>query len=194
MEFYRDFASDLPEDLNVWMVLRKAPPLPFLPEEVHGTDVVLLAAFYAGDMVDGERAVKPLRDFGDPIADVIGPHPFTGWQAAFDPLLTPGSRNYWKSHNFTELPDGLIDAALDYAERLPSDQTEIFFGRLGGAVSQVAPDASAPYATGGVYVNFVPDGESPLAEAYGPNYERLVELKRKYDPNNLFRLNQNIVP
>ena len=55
-------------------------------------------------------------------------------------------------------------------------------------------DASAPYTTGGVYVNFVPDGESPLAEAYGPNYERLVELKRKYDPNNLFRLNQNIVP
>jgi len=231
MRFYRDFASDLPEDLNVWIVLRKAPPLPFLPEEVHGTDIVILAAFYAGDMVDGERAVKPLRDFGDPIADVIGPHPFTGWQTAFDPLLTPGARNYWKSHNFTELPDGLIDTALDYAGRLPSDQTEIFFGRLGGAVNDVAPDAtayphrdaeyvmnvharwetaaedekcvawareyfdaSAPYATGGVYVNFVPDGESPLAEAYGPNYERLVQLKRKYDPNNLFRLNQNIVP
>jgi hypothetical protein len=146
-------------------------------------------------------------------------------------LLTPGARNYWKSHNFTELQDGLIDAALDYAGRLPSDQTEIFFGRLGGAVNDVAPDAtayphrdaeyvmnvharwdsaaedekcvawareyfdaSAPFATGGVYVNFVPDGECPLAEAYGPNYERLVQVKRKYDPNNLFRLNQNIAP
>jgi FAD/FMN-containing dehydrogenase len=229
--FYRDFAADLPEDLNVWIVLRKAPPLPFLPEEVHGTEIVILAAFYAGDMVDGERAVKPVRDFGDPIADVIGPHPFTGWQTAFDPLLTPGARNYWKSHNFIDLPDDLIDTALDYTGRLPSDQTEIFFGRLGGAVNEVAPDAtayphrdaeyvmnvharwetpaedekcvawareyfdaSAPYATGGVYVNFVPDGESPLAAAYGDNYQRLVELKRKYDPTNLFRLNQNIAP
>ena len=229
--YYRDFAADLPADLNVWVVLRKAPPLPFLPEEVHGTEVLILAAFYSGDMAEGERLLQPLRDFGNPIADVIGPHPFTGWQTAFDPLLTPGARNYWKSHNFIELPDGLIDTAIDYTGRLPSDQTEIFFGRLGGAVNEIAPDATAyphrdaeyvmnvharwdspaddddciawsrsyfndtaRYATGGVYVNFVPDGEAPIDAAYGPNYDRLVALKRKYDPDNLFRLNQNIAP
>ena len=50
------------------------------------------------------------------------------------------------------------------------------------------------YATGGVYVNFVPDGEAPIDAEYGPNYDRLVELKRKYDPQNLFRCNQNIAP
>jgi len=228
---YREFASDLPKDLNVWLVMRKAPPLPFLPEEVHGKEVVILAAFHAGDMKEGERLLQPLRKIGNPIADVIGPHPFTGWQAAFDPLLTPGARNYWKSHNFTELSDGLVDTALDYLGRLPSDQTEIFFGRLGGAVNEVAPEATAyphrdaeyvmnvharwedtsddskcikwsrdyfeataPYATGGVYVNFVPEGEAPIEAAYGPNYERLLALKRKYDPRNLFRLNQNIAP
>jgi FAD/FMN-containing dehydrogenase len=228
---YRDFASNMPEDLNVWLVLRKAPPLPFLPEEVHGKEVVILAAFYAGDMKEGEHLLQPLREVGNPIADVIGPHPFTGWQTAFDPLLTPGARNYWKSHNFTEMSDGLIDTALDYLGRLPSDQTEIFFGRLGGAVNEVAPDATAyphrdaeyvmnvharweetrddsaciewsrdyfeatePYATGGVYVNFVPEGEEPIEAAYGPNYERLLKVKRKYDPKNLFRLNQNIAP
>jgi FAD/FMN-containing dehydrogenase len=228
---YRDFASNMPEDLNVWLVLRKAPPLPFLPEEVHGKEVVILAAFYAGNMKEGEHLLQPLREVGNPIADVIGPHPFTGWQTAFDPLLTPGARNYWKSHNFTEMSDGLIDTALDYLGRLPSDQTEIFFGRLGGAVNEVAPDATAyphrdaeyvmnvharweetrddsaciewsrdyfeatePYATGGVYVNFVPEGEAPIEAAYGPNYERLLEVKRKYDPKNLFRLNQNIAP
>lgn len=231
VRYYRDFASDLPADLNVWLVLRKAPPMPFLPPEVHGTEVVILAAFYSGEMSEGERLLKPLRDYGNPIADVIGPHPFTGWQAAFDPLLTPGARNYWKSHNFIELSDGLLDTALDYTARLPSDQTEIFFGRLGGAVNEVAPEATAyphrdaeyvmnvharwedpaddqaciawarsyfndteKYATGGVYVNFVPDGEAPIDAAYGPNYERLVALKRKYDPKNLFRLNQNIAP
>lgn len=231
VRYYRDFAADLPVDLNVWLIFRKAPPLPFLPDEVQGTEVVILAAFYAGDMKQGERLLQPLRDFGHPIADAIGPHPFTGWEAAFDPLLTPGARNYWKSHNFIELSDGLIDTAIDYTGRLPSDQTEIFFGRLGGAINEVAPDATAyphrdaeyvmnvharwespsdddkcmtwarnyfddtaQYATGGVYVNFVPDGEAPIAAAYGPNYDRLVALKRKYDPQNLFRLNQNIAP
>ena len=231
MRYYREFAADMPADLNVWAVLRKAPPMPFLPEEVHGTEVVILAAFYSGDMLEGERLLKPLREYGNPIADVIGPHTFVGWQTAFDPLLTPGSRNYWKSHNFLELSDGLIDTALDYLGRLPSDQTEIFFGGLGGVVNQVPSDATAyphrdpeyvmnvhtrwespdddetciawarsyfddtaKYSTGGVYVNFVPDGEAPIAAAYGANYDRLVALKRKYDPDNLFRNNQNIAP
>jgi FAD/FMN-containing dehydrogenase len=231
LRYYRDFGADIPVDLNVWMVLRKAPPLPFLPEKVHGKEVVILAAFYAGDMEQGERLLKPLRQFGKPIADVIGPHPYTGWQSAFDPLLTPGARNYWKSHNFTELSDGLIDTVIDYVGRLPSDQTEIFFGRVGGVVNDVAPEAtayphrdaeyvmnvharwesasedevcirwardyfndSAPYASGGVYVNFIPEGEVEVEAAYGPNYDRLLALKRKYDPNNLFRMNQNIAP
>ena len=231
VRFYREYAADLPADLNVWLVLRKAPPMPFLPPEVHGTEVAILAAFWSGDLDAGERLLKPLREYGTPIADVISPHAYTAWQTAFDPLLTPGVRNYWKSHNFLELSDGLVDAALDYTARLPSDQTEIFFGRLGGAVNQVPSDATAyphrdaeyvmnvharwedprdddacmswarsyfsdteKYATGGVYVNFVPDGEAPIDAAYGANYDRLVELKRKYDPTNLFRFNQNIVP
>jgi len=231
VRYYRDYAADMPADLNVWIVLRKAPPMPFLPPEVHGKEVVILAAFYSGEMSEGERLLRPLREYGEPIADVIGPHPFTGWQTAFDPLLTPGARNYWKSHNFVELSDGLLDTALEYTARLPSDQTEIFFGRLGGRVNEIAEDATAyphrdaeyvmnvharwdhpseddaciawareyfdataPFATGGVYVNFVPDGEAPIDAAYGPNYDRLVALKRKYDPKNLFRFNQNIAP
>jgi FAD/FMN-containing dehydrogenase len=231
LRYYQDFGADLPADVSVWMVLRKAPPLPFLPEKVHGKEVVILAAFCAGDMERGERLLKPLRQFGKPIADVIGPHPYTGWQSAFDALLTPGARNYWKSHNFTELSDGLIDTVIDYVGRLPSDQTEIFFGRLGGVVNDVAPEAtayphrdaeyvmnvharwerpsddeacvrwarnyfndSAAYASGGVYVNFIPDGDAAVEAAYGPNYDRLLALKRKYDPKNLFRMNQNIAP
>src|SRR5690606_31312241 len=100
LHFYRDFVADLPDETAVWVVLRKAPPLPFLPEEWHGREVVVLAAFHVGDMAEGERVLEPLRRFGSPIADVIGPHPYAGWQQAFDPLLTPGARNYWKSHDF----------------------------------------------------------------------------------------------
>ena len=205
MRFYRDFAETTSDDVNVWAVLRKAPPLPFLPESVHGTDVLILAAFCTGDMREGEAALQPIRDFGNPIADVIGPHPFVDWQQAFDPLLEPGARNYWKSHNFAAMPNDLIDTAIEYAGKLPSDQTEIFFGRLGGAVNRVDPTATAyphrdaeyvmnvharwedpseddaciawsrdyyaataPFATGGVYVNFVPEGDAVIAEAYGP--------------------------
>jgi FAD/FMN-containing dehydrogenase len=226
---YRDFAMNMSDDLCVWTVLRKAPPLPFLPEDVHGTDIVILAACYAGAMSDGEDELKALRDFGEPIADVISPHPFCGWQAAFDPLLTSGERNYWKSHNFTEMSDELIDIALENAANLPSDQSEIFFARLGGAINEVPVnatayphrdaefvmnvhtrwseasedekcvawarlffDATAPHATGGVYVNFIPDDEDRVPNAYGSNLDRLMELKEKYDPRNLFRINQNI--
>ena len=140
---YRDFLLDAPDEVTVWCVMRKAPPLPFLPEDVHGTEVVVLAAMYAGDMSDGEAALAPLRAIGDPIADVIGPHPFVGWQQAFDPLLTPGERNYWKTHDFPALSDDLIDTVLGYVAALPDPQSEVFFGQLGGAQSRVPDDATA---------------------------------------------------
>jgi FAD/FMN-containing dehydrogenase len=229
---YREFCATAPDELTVWAVMRKAPPLPFLPEDVHGTEVLILAALYAGDMADGEKALAPLREFGDPIADVISPHVFTGFQAAFDPLLTPGARNYWKSHDFLELSDELIDALLGYVETLPDPQCEVFIAQMGGATNRVPADgtayrhrdaefimnvhgrwdnpnaddkcigwcrelfdAAAPYATGGVYVNFMTEEEAQRVKAaYGDSYTRLVELKNKYDPTNMFRLNQNIQP
>jgi FAD/FMN-containing dehydrogenase len=232
LRYYREFAAQAPDELTVWVVLRKAPPLPFLPAEVHGTEVVVLAALYVGDMAEGEKALAPLRAHGNPIADVISPHPFTGFQQAFDPLLTPGVRNYWKSHDFLELSDGLLDTLIKYVGTLPDPQTEVFIGQMGGATNRVAPDATAyrhrdaefimnvhgrwdepsdddscigwcrelfdaatPYATGGVYVNFMTEEEDHrVAEAYGDSYKRLVDLKKKYDPNNMLRLNQNIRP
>jgi FAD/FMN-containing dehydrogenase len=229
---YRDFAETMPDDMNVWTVSRLAPPLPFLPTEVHGTPVVILAVFYGGDVAKGEKLIEPLRTFGTPHGEHLGPQPYTAWQQAFDPLLTPGARNYWKSHNFAELSDGVIDSIIEYGNKLPSPQCEIFVGALGGQAGRIAPGAtayshrdanfvlnvhgrwetaaedergiawarelfakSAPYATGGVYVNFMTEDETNrVGAAYGPNYDRLVEVKTKYDPKNLFRLNHNIAP
>jgi FAD/FMN-containing dehydrogenase len=113
---YRQFVASAPEELSVWIVLRKAPPLPFLPEDVHGTEVLVLAALYAGDVADGERAMEGLRAIGNPIADAISPHNLIDFQAAFDPLLTPGSRNYWKSHDFNELSDGALDVIVLHSQ------------------------------------------------------------------------------
>lgn len=229
---YRALCAQAPDELSVWAVLRHAPPFPFVPEEWHGQMVLILAICYAGDMAAGEEAMRPFRGIGEPIADAVGPHPYVGWQAAFDPLLTPGARNYWKSHNFRELSDGALDAVVDCASRLPSGQSEIFIAQLGGAINRVPADAtvyehrdvafvlnvhtrwddaadderciawareffdaSAPFATGGVYVNFMPEDETErVGKAFGQNYDRLAKLKAKYDPDNLFRLNQNVQP
>ncbi|ELY78077.1 FAD linked oxidase domain protein [Natrinema pellirubrum DSM 15624] len=227
----RDFNEDAPEEAAVWVVLRKAPPLPFLPEDVHGVGVVLVVTFYAGDMVEGAEVLAPLREYGDPIADAVGPHQYAAFQQAFDPLLTEGSRNYWKSHNFSELSDDAIDTAVEYAADLPSALSEIFFAQLGGAMARVPSDATAyphrdaeyamnvhtrwedpamddeciawsraffdamaPHATGGVYANFISEATGEEDLAYGRNGDRLAEIKAEYDPENLFRLNQNVEP
>jgi FAD/FMN-containing dehydrogenase len=89
---YREVAAAAPDELACWFVMRAAPPLPFLPTEVHGTGIIAFAACYAGPMDAAEQAMKPLRAMGKPIADVIGPHPFVGWQTVLDPLLTPGAQ------------------------------------------------------------------------------------------------------
>lgn len=228
---YREFCASCPEELTVWAVMRDAPPLPFLAPEVHGTRVLILAALYSGPLDAGEKALASLRELGQPIADGFGPYPFAGFQQAFDPLLTPDARNYWKSHNYTELSDGLIDILVDYGSRLPSQQSEIFVAQMGGATNQVASGATAyphrdvefimnvhtrwntsdqdnvcfawarefykateSFATGGVYVNFISEDEDRIQGAYGANYERLSEVKAKYDPDNFFSVNQNVSP
>jgi FAD/FMN-containing dehydrogenase len=230
---YRRVAAEAPDELTCWVVMRKAPPLPFLPPEVHGTEVVVLALCWCGDAAAGEKAIAPLRALGKPHAEVIGPNPFAGWQTAFDPLLTPGARNYWKSHDFRELSDGLIDELVAAVKRLPTPECEVFIAQLGGAINRVPVgatpyphrdvefamnvhtrwgdpaqdrtciawarelfDRTAPFATGGVYVNFMPEDEDQRVSqgAYGANFERLAKLKTRFDPTNVFRQNMNIRP
>lgn len=230
LQKYREFVASAPEELNVWVVLRQAPPLPFLPADVHGKGVIVLPMFYAGDTREGERLIAPLRKFGDAYGEHIGAMPYVDWQKAFDPLLTPGARNYWKSHNFTELKDEAIDTVIQFATMLPSPQCEIFIGLIAGAANRVQGDATAwsgrdakfvmnvharwdeakqdqacidwartffaaskPYASGGAYVNFMTADETDrVAAAYGANYPRLASIKKRYDPDNVFRMNQNI--
>jgi FAD/FMN-containing dehydrogenase len=142
----RDFdrlAKAAPDGLTIWAVLRQAPPLPFLPEAWHGREVVVLAVCYIEPTPEGDRVLAELRGLGKPIADVIGPTPFVGWEAAFDPLLTPGARNYWKSHDVGEISDGMVEVIDKAIRTLPGPQCEIFFGTLGGAVGRVAGDATA---------------------------------------------------
>jgi len=141
----RDFdriARGAPDGLTIWAVMRQAPPLPFLPEEWHGREILVFAVCYVEQTPEGDKALAELRGLGKPIADVIGPTPFAGWQQAFDPLLTPGSRNYWKSHDFDTVPEPMIDLLYNAIRTLPDPQCEVFIGALGGAMARVAPDAT----------------------------------------------------
>jgi FAD/FMN-containing dehydrogenase len=193
---------------------------------------VALALLYTGDSESGKPLVDRLRRFGTPVGEHVGVQPYTAWQQVFDPLLTEGARNYWKSHNLPALRDGLLDTIVDYADAPPSPLCEIFIAALGGATTRPSPgatayahrdvqfvmnvhgrwtdaaddercidwardffSASAPFASGGVYVNFLTADEGDrVRAAYGSNYDRLVDVKRRYDPANLFRVNQNIRP
>jgi len=140
---YRDIAGALPDEATCWFVLRTAPPLPFLAPEDHGRPVLILVMAYAGSLEEGERVLAPLREIGAPIGDGVSPHPYAGWQAAFDPLLGAGARNYWKSHDYAELSDALIELMVEAASTLPTDECEIFTAQLGGAAGRIAPDAMA---------------------------------------------------
>ncbi|HYP83083.1 FAD-binding oxidoreductase [Variovorax sp.] len=149
---WRDFTADAPDELSVWLVMRKAPPLPFLPEAVHGQGVVVLALVYSGNVADGERLAAPVTRFGDPLGVALGPTPYAAFQTAFDPLLAAGARNYWKSNNFSQLGDAALDTIVAAAGRLPDPQCEIFVAQLGGAVSRVAPGATAYVARDARYI------------------------------------------
>ncbi len=230
---YRKFTAAASDEMTAWLVMRKAPPLPFLPEKVHGTEVIVVAFCWVGDPARGEEMARPLHAFGTLAGAHAGAMPFAAWQAAFDPLLTPGARNYWKSHDFKALSADVERILCDAVARLPSDECEAFVAQMGGQTNRVGAadtayphrdvefivnlhtrwrdaaddrkcidwarglfDALAPHATGGVYVNFMPEDEMQrvAAGAYGANHARLAALKAKYDPANLFSQNQNIRP
>ncbi|OYX41746.1 MAG: FAD-linked oxidase [Rhodobacterales bacterium 32-67-9] len=229
---YRKIAPSLPEETAVWTVCRKAPPLPFLPEEWHGREVFVFAVCHTGDPAAAEKALAELRALGKPLADVVGPSTFAGWQTAFDPLLAPGMRNYWKSHDFADIPDDLIAVLSTALDDSPAPDCEIFIAQVGGAMARVAPDATAypqraahyimnvhtrwaekagddacrawarkvfertaPFSMGTAYINFMPEDEADRVNGvYGGNLKRLQEVKAKYDPGNLFRVNHNVRP
>jgi FAD/FMN-containing dehydrogenase len=140
---YSELAAQAPDELACWFVLRRAPPAPFVPAAFHGREVLVLAVCYSGDAREGERWINPIRALGRPIADLVAPQPYVAWQQVLDPLLQPGARNYWKSHNFTGLSEGLIAVLLEYARLLPGPETEIALAHLGGAAGRPSPLAMA---------------------------------------------------
>jgi FAD/FMN-containing dehydrogenase len=189
-----------------------------------------IVACHCGPLADGEAAVRPLKAFGPPIMDALGPMPYTAINQMLDAGFPKGALNYWKSSFLSALTDAAIDTMVDCYSRVPSPMSSILLEHFHGAPTRIPVADTAfphrhdgynllvlaqwidpadserciewartsyaalqPFFAPGRYVNYLGDDDA-VAQAYGPNYTRLQQLKAKYDPANFFHMNQNIRP
>jgi FAD/FMN-containing dehydrogenase len=229
---YRDYVAEGPDELATAFAFFPAPAEPFIPEKLQGKTVLGMIVFHCGDIGDGERVLRPLKELGPPAVDLVGPVAYTEFQALLDPQAPRGWRWYNSGEHLSRLSDQAIDVVIGHAPRGLAPLSQIIVFRHGGAVSRIGDEETAfsnrdpayilhplaawtepeqddrhigwlrelvrdmkPFKTGGVYLNFSPDGDEHLLDGYGPRkIARLVALKDRYDPENLFRFNHNIRP
>jgi hypothetical protein len=223
--FYREFTQAAPDELTVYMSLFANPAA---PEE----GMVAMAACHCGDPMSAEADLKPLRQFGPPVTDLIQPMPYPVINTLSDGGYPRGAFNYWKSAFLSELSDASAEIMVDAMRRCPSPMSGLGIVPYLGAVARVEATATAfahrapgysllivsqwtepgdteqniawaretfaalrPHMSGRSYVNNLTaeDGRK-VHEVWGSNYRRLVTVKRRYDPDNVFRLNHNIDP
>ena len=132
LRFYREWIAEAPDELMTIVVHRKAPPLPFVPLELHGKLVVSVVCCYAGPVEDGEKAVKPLKAFGSPVLDLCVPKPFLAHQAMFDLSFQHGWWYYMRACDVAELTDEVIDITVDHSLRINSPLTAFPIWQRGG--------------------------------------------------------------
>lgn len=231
--FFRDWTSQLPDELGTILFVLSAPNAPQIPHQLRARPAVAIGVCYAGDPDTAKPLLAPLRGFGPPAADLIRPQPYPELQVMVDAANPPHHQCYWKAEYLGELSDDAIAAIAEHSAAKPAGLSKVLLTRLGGAAGRIAEDATAfshrgapyiiningmgpdparldqisgwardlwdalqPFSYGGTYVNFLgEEGQDRVRAAYGEQkYERLVQLKRKYDPSNAFRLNQNITP
>ena len=229
VRFYRDWIESAPDEVGGGAAVIVAPPEGFVPVELQGKPALAVIPISFGD----PELLRPIREFGSPFADLVGPMPYVEVQKLLDHPNPPGHLNYWKAEAVQELSDELIDLVLSHAKGIGSPFTACFFQPLGGALARFPADVTAvnptsgswithaigvwqteaesehelawvrqwgemidPYARAGAPLTFSADtGDDRVRAAFGDDkYGRLVALKGKYDPENLFRLNQNIKP
>ena len=234
MRAYRDFLPTAPEDLGIFVGLKKVPPVDPFPAEHQGKDACAIIGAYNGTADAGRRALAPLLDaLPAPAFNWMSEIPLPALNALFDPFFPKGLQWYWKGDFVRTLSDEAIDEHVARNAASPSPMSLMHLYPIDGAVRRVPKDATAwsardatfsmviasigddpaqagalkewgrsywravhPYNMDGAYVNFMMDDETEgrVQASYGDNYERLALIKGQFDPENLFRVNQNIRP
>jgi Berberine and berberine like len=142
LRLYRDWAADAPDGVTALLNLTTAPPLPVIPEAWHGRKVSAFIAVSTDIAEDAEGYVQALRATAGPVADLLGPMPYTVIQSLVDPLWEKGIHAYFKSANLARLDDELVDRLCELDLAAPGPQCEIQVHQMGGAVARVAEDAA----------------------------------------------------
>jgi FAD/FMN-containing dehydrogenase len=226
LKFFRDFTASLPDESIVFAGLIHAA-------DGSGTKLAAFATGHCGSLAEGETATRPLKQFGTPLMDAIGPMPYCQLNAMLDGAFPKGALNYWKSSFLAQLSDDAIDTMVECFARCPTPMGQLLIEHFHGAATRVGVGDTAfphradgynlivlsewmepkdndrciawaretytamePFVGSGRYVNYLGDDETgdPTAAAYGTNYRRRPEIKKKYDPSNFFHMNQNIRP
>jgi FAD/FMN-containing dehydrogenase len=143
MRFYRELVADAPDELGTVIRLGTVPQLPDIIPELHLRPAIAVACCYAGPVDDGERVVRPLRRFGTPLVDLVGPTLYVDHQSGIDDTVPHGWHYYWKATNLTDLSDEVIEAVADHASRARSPRSYAAIFHMGGAVSRVPREATA---------------------------------------------------
>ncbi len=233
LELYRTLTEQAPPELTSVVLLRPAPPAPWLPKEIHGKPIAAILVCHSGTIEEGERLVAAIRAFGSPIGDVIQRRPYITQQSLLDATQPKGRRYYWKSEYLPGHDPQMLEKFAEHGSYIKSPHSAIILFQLDGALNKIPVEHSpvgnrktktvlnitasweSPeddreniewarnawqdlrrFSTGGTYVNFLTEEEvgDRLQDAWGKNYDRLVEIKTKWDPKNLFRMNKNIPP
>jgi len=217
MKWYRYLIPTAPDDLNGFFAFLTVPPVAPFPERLHMKKMCGVVWAYAGPQTEAEETFQPIRAFKKAALDFVGPLSQPALQTMFDALYPPGLQWYWRADFVNEINDEAIAQHIRFggaASRVGKNDTAWNYRDATWAQVMVGVDpdpannekiiswtksyydALHPYSAGGAYVNFLmgDEGEGRVRATYGDNYQRLVAIKNKYDPDNLFRVNQNIKP
>jgi FAD/FMN-containing dehydrogenase len=139
----RDLMDVAPEPLGVFAVLLTAPPEEPFPAELRGRPVAVLGIAWSGDLDEGSRVLAPLRANCPPALDLVAPMPYVALQSMLDKTAPHGWQFYDRMHYLDGVSDDLIDTLLVSFEGVPSPQSHVITGWMGGAIDRVPPGATA---------------------------------------------------
>jgi hypothetical protein len=145
MQFYREFITTAPEDVNGFFAFLTVPPAPPFPEQLHNRKMCGIVWCYAGKPDSMEQAFRPVRQIRTPEFEHIGPIPFPAVQSMFDGLYAPGMQWYWRADFVKELSNDAIREHIRHGEEMPTMHSTMHLYPINGAVHRVG-SKDTPFA------------------------------------------------